>query len=77
MLIAAAEALGKLSPALSDPAAPLLPELRHARNVAIEIALAVALQAIQDGVAPSASEEELREAVMANQWYPDYYHLPL
>ncbi|MEY4685316.1 MAG: NAD-linked malate dehydrogenase [Pseudomonadota bacterium] len=77
MLIAAAEALGKLSPALSDSAAPLLPELRHARDVAVEIALAVALQAIQDGVAPSATEEELREAVMANQWYPDYYRLPL
>lgn len=77
MLIAAAEALGRLSPALVDPAAPLLPELRHARDVAIEIALAVALQAIQDGVAPSASEEEIREAVMANQWYPDYYRLPL
>ncbi|MEN9682070.1 MAG: NAD-linked malate dehydrogenase [Pseudomonadota bacterium] len=77
MLIAAAEALGKLSPALLDPAAPLLPELRHARDVAVEIALAVARQAIEDGVAPSASVEELREAVMANQWYPDYYRLPL
>lgn len=77
MLIAAAEALGRLSPAISDPAAPLLPELRHARNVAIEIALAVALQAIKDGVAPSASEEELREAVTGNQWYPEYCRLPL
>lgn len=77
MLIAAAEALGRLSPAITDASAPLLPELRHARQIAVEIALAVALQAIDDGVAPSASEEELRDAVMANQWYPDYYRLPL
>lgn len=77
MLIAAAEALGSLSPAITDPSAPLLPELRHARDVAVEIALAVAIQAMRDGVAPLASEEELRDTVMANQWYPDYYHLPL
>ena len=77
MLIAAAEALGSLSPAITDSSAPLLPELRHARDVAIEIALAVALQAVKDGVAPSATEEELRDAGMANQWYPDYYRLPL
>lgn len=77
MLIAAAEALGRLSPAITDSSAPLLPELRHAREVAVEIALAVALQAIEDGVAPSATEEELRDAVLANQWYPDYYRLPL
>lgn len=77
MLIAAAEALGRLSPAITDSSAPLLPELRHAREVAVEIALAVALQAIEDGVAPLASKEELRDAVLANQWYPDYYRLPL
>ncbi len=77
MLIAAAEALGRLSPAITDSSAPLLPELRHAREVAVEIALAVALQAIEDGVAPSATEEELRDAVLTNQWYPDYYRLPL
>ncbi|MEY2696982.1 MAG: hypothetical protein RL333_1120 [Pseudomonadota bacterium] len=77
MLIAAAEALGRLSPAITDSSAPLLPELRHAREVAVEIALAVALQAIEDGVAPLASKEELRDAVLTNQWYPDYYRLPL
>jgi malate dehydrogenase (oxaloacetate-decarboxylating) len=77
MLIAAAEALGRLSPAITDSSAPLLPELRHAREVVVEIALAVALQAIEDGVAPLASKEELRDAVLTNQWYPDYYRLPL
>jgi malate dehydrogenase (oxaloacetate-decarboxylating) len=77
MLIAAAERLGELSPALSDPMGPLLPELRKAREIAIEIALAVALQAVHDGVAPESSEDELRDAAIATQWYPDYYALPL
>ena len=77
MLIAAAERLGELSPAIQDPSAPLLPQLSHARDVALEIALAVALQAVEDGVAPPASEAELREAVSANQWYPDYESLPV
>jgi malate dehydrogenase (oxaloacetate-decarboxylating) len=43
----------------------------------LEIALAVALQAVEDGVAPRATEAELREAVSANQWYPDYESLPV
>lgn len=77
MLIAAAERLGELSPALNDPFAPLLPELRKARDVALEIAVAVALQAVVDGVAPMAREAELREAALVNQWYPEYYSLPL
>ena len=77
MLIAAAERLGELSPAIQDPSAPLLPQLSHARGVALEIALAVALQAVEDGVAPRATEAELREAVSANQWYPDYESLPV
>jgi malate dehydrogenase (oxaloacetate-decarboxylating) len=77
MLIAAAERLGELSPAIHDSSAPLLPQLSQARDVALEIALAVALQAVHDGVAPPATEAELREAVSANQWYPDYESLPV
>jgi len=77
MLIAAAEALAKLSPALNEPGAPLLPALKHAREVAAEIALAVALRAVGEGVAPPAGEAELREAIRLNQWEPAYYDLPL
>ena len=77
MLIAAAESLGAQSPALNDPMAPLLPELRHARDVAARIALAVAQQAIRDGVAPSATEEELQDAIRRHQWSPEYVELPL
>lgn len=76
MLIAAAERLGELSPAIENVSAPLLPALCHAREVAKEIALAAALQAIRDGVAPVVSEADLRNRVAMNQWYPDYYALP-
>lgn len=77
MLIAAAEALARLSPALSAPGAPLLPPLQRAREVAAEVALAVALQAVADGVAPVADRESLREAIRLNQWQPAYCELPL
>ena len=77
MLIAAAESLGDQSPALHDPLAPLLPELQNGREVAARIALAVALQAIRDGVAPEASEAELRQAIGNAQWTPEYQLLPM
>jgi len=77
ILIAAAEALGALSPALTRADAPLLPELGRVRAVAADIALAIALQAVKDGSAPPASEAELREAIRRHQWEPTYYNLPL
>jgi malate dehydrogenase (oxaloacetate-decarboxylating) len=42
------------------------------RESAREIALAAALAAVEDGVAPRATEEELREAVARAQWEPRY-----
>lgn len=77
MMIAAAEALGELSPAIHDAHAGLLPPLREARQVIAVIALAIALQAIRDGVAPAQDEAALIEAIQANQWEPDYYPLPI
>ena len=72
MLIAAAEALGQCSPALRDASASLLPHLQHARQVAAQIALAVALQAVGEGVAAPASEEQLRRRIANAQWLPAY-----
>jgi malate dehydrogenase (oxaloacetate-decarboxylating) len=42
------------------------------RESAREIALAAALAAVEDGVAPPAAEEDLREAVARAQWEPQY-----
>jgi malate dehydrogenase (oxaloacetate-decarboxylating) len=75
MLVAAAEALGELSPALNDPEAPLLPIFKEAREVGSKIALAVAVQAVRDGVAPMASEDELEQRVRFHRWTPDYHYL--
>ena len=72
MMVAAGRALGENSPALKDPSAALLPLLTDVRNVAIEIAVAVATQAQKEGVAPVTTPEELRAKVIATQWAPEY-----
>jgi malate dehydrogenase (oxaloacetate-decarboxylating) len=72
MFDAAARALGELSPAASDPHAPLLPRVAQLRAAAVHIASAVAVAAVSDGVAPSASDDELQHRVGASQWTPHY-----
>jgi malate dehydrogenase (oxaloacetate-decarboxylating) len=72
MFDAAARALGELSPAASDPRAPLLPRVAQLRATAAHIASAVAIAAVNDGVAPAASKDELQDRVAASQWTPHY-----
>jgi malate dehydrogenase (oxaloacetate-decarboxylating) len=72
MMLAAAKALGDHSPALQDPAASLLPSVKTIREVALEIAYAVALKAQEDGLAPACEPEELRREVIQSQWTPEY-----
>lgn len=75
MMVAAARAVGRCAvrsaPDDGGPA-PLLPPLRDMRDAAREIALAAAVAAVEDGVAPEATEEELRVAVARTQWTPRY-----
>lgn len=72
MLHAAARAVGALSPALTDPLAPLLPPIAALREVADHVALAVASAAIKDGVAPTRDEDDLRERIARARWSPEY-----
>ncbi|MCD2197786.1 NAD-dependent malic enzyme [Actinomycetospora endophytica] len=72
MMRAAARALGDASPALADSHAPLLPAWADVRDVADGIALAVAAQAVADGVAPKADDDELRAAIRRTRWSPGY-----
>lgn len=72
MLLAAARTLAENSPALNDDMAPLLPPLTDLRRIAAEIAFAVGIAAQKEGVAPQATEDELRARVTATQWTPDY-----
>ncbi|QWB27628.1 MULTISPECIES: NAD-dependent malic enzyme [Streptomyces] len=75
MLVAAARAVAECAVQAADGVdgpVPLLPPLTGMRDSAREIALAAALAAVEDGVAPHATEEELRKAVAQAQWTPRY-----
>ncbi len=72
MLLAAARALAERSPALKDRNASLLPNLRDLRTVARHVALAVAVQAQKEGLAPPLSTDELTRRIAVTQWFPAY-----
>lgn len=72
MMLAAARALGDLSPARTDPSASLLPPLGDLRATARHIARAVALEAQKSGLAPPCSEQELERRIAECQWDPAY-----
>ncbi len=72
--LAAARALAATSPSASgDPGAPLFPRLSSIRAISLEIAVAVAIEATRRGLAPAASEAELRSRVAERQWLPLYH----
>jgi malate dehydrogenase (oxaloacetate-decarboxylating) len=72
MFLAAARALAQHSPAVADPAAPLLPPLTGLRRVAIEIAFAAGEQAQREDLCVKCSAESLRDAIVSAQWAPVY-----
>jgi malate dehydrogenase (oxaloacetate-decarboxylating) len=72
MILAAARALAESSPALKDASASLLPALTDLRQVAVQIAIAIGLEAQKGGIAPNASEEEVGQQVVSTQWNPAY-----
>jgi malate dehydrogenase (oxaloacetate-decarboxylating) len=72
MILAAASALADHSPARLDPMAPLLPLVHNLREVAVDLAVAVGLEAQRTGHAPVTTPEELRAHVRAMQWTPVY-----
>ncbi|HEY3708764.1 MAG TPA: NAD-dependent malic enzyme [Amycolatopsis sp.] len=72
MMRVAAKTLGEASPALSDPDEPLLPAWEDVPEIATRIATAVAVQAVQDGVAPKRSDDELAQLIRDARWKPEY-----
>ncbi|MDT8915507.1 NAD-dependent malic enzyme [Amycolatopsis sp. PS_44_ISF1] len=72
MMRVAAKTLGEASPALADPDEPLLPAWADVPEIATRIAVAVAVQAVRDGVAPQRSEPELARLVRESRWKPEY-----
>ena len=72
MFMAAAMALKETSPALKDPNASLLPSLTTIREVGRQIASAVAIAAIEAGVADPLSPEEIDQRIEQTMWKPEY-----
>jgi malate dehydrogenase (oxaloacetate-decarboxylating) len=72
MFLAAAKALANVSPARINPAANLLPPVTSLRDVAIEVALAVALQAHKDGLTKGIETDEIEGLIRAKVWTPQY-----
>ncbi|MFR0717776.1 NAD-dependent malic enzyme [Enterobacterales bacterium BD_CKDN230030183-1A_HGKHYDSX7] len=67
MLMASARALAD-----SAQAGEMLPPMNEVQRVSKDIALAVALEACAEGVAPQQDEAALREAIEATFWEPKY-----
>jgi malate dehydrogenase (oxaloacetate-decarboxylating) len=73
MIDAALEALAGQIPAATDPEAPLMPPLTAVRPVSAAVAEAVALAAVQAGLASLASNaDEARRRLAACHWQADY-----
>jgi malate dehydrogenase (oxaloacetate-decarboxylating) len=72
MMRVAAATLGDASPALKDPAAPLLPAWADVPDIAQDIAHAVGRQAVAEGVAPARSDEQLADRIRQVHWTPEY-----
>lgn len=72
MMLAAARALGARSPARTDPTAPLLPTLDELLGLTQDIALAVAREAQDSGMAAPSPEDTVRTAIASRFWEPVY-----
>ncbi len=72
MFIKAAEALAKLSPALKNPQANLLPPLDMSRKIAFKIACAVAKEAVDSKIAEPLSSKEIEKRILEKMWKPVY-----
>jgi len=72
MFMAAAMTLRDVSPAIDDPHASLLPALTDIRNVGRRMAMAVARQAQQDGVAEKMTDDQLNARIDQTMWTPAY-----
>jgi malate dehydrogenase (oxaloacetate-decarboxylating) len=72
MLLRAGRALGEQTTALGGLDAPLLPAIRDLRRVAVEIAVAVGIEAQRQGLATATTVDRLRQTVVERQWEPTY-----
>jgi len=72
MLSAAATAIGSVAPIDATAPLTLLPPLARVGEVADAVALAVARQAVAEGLADPLDDEHIEKAVEAHKWRPQY-----
>ncbi len=72
MFMAAARRLGELGGGTQDGKGGLLPAVTELRDVALEIAVAVAAQAQAEGLATTEPEALTRESIAASMWQARY-----
>ena len=76
MIDASLEALAAVIPAALDPEAPLMPSLREVQAVSRQVAEAVALTALAEGLATRAqTAEAVRTCLEQRRWQPHYAHV--
>jgi malate dehydrogenase (oxaloacetate-decarboxylating) len=72
MFMAAAKALASSSPARDNPKHNLLPPVSALREVAVTVALAVALQAHKEGLVSDVPTDQIEQRIRAKVWTPRY-----
>ncbi|MDE0853197.1 MAG: NAD-dependent malic enzyme [Nevskia sp.] len=72
MFMAAAKALAEASPARQNPQANLLPPVTALRQVALAVALAVALQVHKERLGKRITRDRIEAAIRAKVWTPQY-----
>ena len=72
MFLAAARAIAGLSPAKRDPHANLLPPLVDIRKLSFQVAVAVAKQALAEGLAHPVLDSDISGTIAAKMWEPVY-----
>jgi len=72
MFMAAARALANLSPARTNPSAPLLPPIADSQSVSLVVAEAVGRQAIAEGLSPLSNADDLYQRIRDYVWEPVY-----
>lgn len=76
MLVAAVKALKARSPALKNSDKPLLPDVQDVRDISVNIAAAVILCAVEEGLAQAEDiptiDSDLREWIRIQMWEAEY-----
>lgn len=72
MFIRAADVLSDHAPMLSDPQGGIFPDLRALRDISRKIAIAIGKLAIEEGLIPSVSDQEIARRVDEEMWFPNY-----